>query len=106
MKAQIAADRAAGLRPVCVAASAGTVNTGAIDPLDALADLKLELTAPAAEQDAQPVTGGGVVRDRRVACGAPVAQRVARARASVLGVGERIVGPISLPVQSSSPATR
>ena len=36
---QIAADRAAGLRPVCVAASAGTVNTGAIDPLDQLADL-------------------------------------------------------------------
>jgi aromatic-L-amino-acid decarboxylase len=39
LKAQIAADRAIGLRPVCVAASAGTVNTGAIDPLDALADL-------------------------------------------------------------------
>ncbi len=28
LEAQIAADRAAGLRPVCVAASAGTVNTG------------------------------------------------------------------------------
>ncbi len=39
LEAQIAADRAAGLRPVCVAASAGTVNTGAIDPLDQLADL-------------------------------------------------------------------
>ncbi len=39
LKTQIAADRAAGLRPVCVAASAGTVNTGAIDPLDAIADL-------------------------------------------------------------------
>lgn len=39
LKAQIAADRAAGLRPVCVAASAGTVNTGAIDPLDAIADV-------------------------------------------------------------------
>lgn len=39
LKQQIAADRAAGLRPVCVAASAGTVNTGAIDPLDTIADL-------------------------------------------------------------------
>ncbi|HEY3231323.1 MAG TPA: pyridoxal-dependent decarboxylase, partial [Roseiflexaceae bacterium] len=39
LRTAIAADRAAGLRPVCVAASAGTVNTGAIDQLDALADL-------------------------------------------------------------------
>jgi aromatic-L-amino-acid/L-tryptophan decarboxylase len=39
LRAQIAADRAAGLRPVCVAASAGTVNTGAIDQLDAIADV-------------------------------------------------------------------
>lgn len=36
---QIQADRQQGLRPVCVAASAGTVNSGAIDPLDQIADL-------------------------------------------------------------------
>jgi aromatic-L-amino-acid decarboxylase len=38
----IASDRAAGLRPFCVAASAGTVGTGALDPFDALADLCAE----------------------------------------------------------------
>lgn len=35
----IAADRRAGLRPFLVVSSAGTVNTGAVDPLDAIADL-------------------------------------------------------------------
>ena len=34
----IAEDRAAGMRPICVIGSAGTVNSGAIDNLDALAD--------------------------------------------------------------------
>lgn len=39
LREAVGRDRAKGLRPVCVAASAGTVNTGAIDPLDAIADL-------------------------------------------------------------------
>ncbi len=39
MRAQIAADRAAGMRPICVVGSAGTVNSGAFDDLEALADL-------------------------------------------------------------------
>jgi glutamate/tyrosine decarboxylase-like PLP-dependent enzyme len=35
----IAGDVAAGMRPIAVVASAGTVNTGAIDPLDDVADV-------------------------------------------------------------------
>jgi glutamate/tyrosine decarboxylase-like PLP-dependent enzyme len=39
LKQSIAADRAAGYRPICIIGSAGTVNTGAIDNLNALADI-------------------------------------------------------------------
>ena len=39
LRQTIRQDREAGVRPFCVAASAGTAGTGAIDPLDALADL-------------------------------------------------------------------
>ena len=39
LELRLGQDRRAGLRPFCVTASAGAVNTGAIDDLDALADL-------------------------------------------------------------------
>jgi glutamate/tyrosine decarboxylase-like PLP-dependent enzyme len=39
LRGAIAADRAAGATPALLVGSAGTVNTGAIDPLDALADV-------------------------------------------------------------------
>ena len=39
LRRSIAADRARGLRPFCVAASAGTVNSGAVDPLVVIADV-------------------------------------------------------------------
>ena len=39
LDAAIQADREAGSRPICIIGSAGTINTGAIDDLDALADL-------------------------------------------------------------------
>lgn len=42
LTAAIAADRASGLRPFLVVGSAGTVNTGTIDPLAAIADLCAE----------------------------------------------------------------
>ncbi len=42
LRKQIASDRAAGLHPVCVVGNAGEVNTGAIDPLGAIADVCAE----------------------------------------------------------------
>ena len=38
LREAVAADRAAGLLPLAVAVSAGTTNTGAVDPLDEIAD--------------------------------------------------------------------
>lgn len=42
LRVAIAEDRAAGLEPACIIATAGTVNTGAIDDLEALANLAAE----------------------------------------------------------------
>jgi len=39
LRDMVARDARAGLRPFCVAASAGTVNTGAVDALDEIADV-------------------------------------------------------------------
>jgi glutamate/tyrosine decarboxylase-like PLP-dependent enzyme len=42
LREAIAADRDAGRLPACIIATAGTVNTGAIDPLHELADIAVE----------------------------------------------------------------
>ena len=42
LREAVIADQQAGLRPFCVVGSAGTVNTGAVDPLDELADFCAE----------------------------------------------------------------
>lgn len=39
LRRRIASDRAFGFRPICVVGNAGDVNTGAIDPLDTIADV-------------------------------------------------------------------
>jgi len=42
LRRTLAGDLESGLKPFCVVASAGTVNTGAVDPLDEIADLAEE----------------------------------------------------------------
>jgi aromatic-L-amino-acid decarboxylase len=42
LRSRVAEDRAAGFQPFLVAANAGSTNTGAVDPLDELADLAAE----------------------------------------------------------------
>jgi glutamate/tyrosine decarboxylase-like PLP-dependent enzyme len=42
LRAQITRDRAAGIKPFAVVGTAGTVSTGSIDPLDAIADVCAE----------------------------------------------------------------
>ena len=42
LRTRINTDRSQGVRPFCVVASAGTVNTGVVDPLDQVADIARE----------------------------------------------------------------
>jgi aromatic-L-amino-acid decarboxylase len=42
LRQTIAGDLASGLKPFCIVGSAGTVNTGAVDPLDEIADVATE----------------------------------------------------------------
>jgi aromatic-L-amino-acid decarboxylase len=42
LRGMLAADRAAGLEPICIVASAGTVNTGVVDPIAQVADAAQE----------------------------------------------------------------
>ena len=39
LERSVEADRAAGRRPMCIVGNAGTVNSGAVDPLGELADV-------------------------------------------------------------------
>jgi aromatic-L-amino-acid decarboxylase len=59
VRAAIAADRAAGLEPFCVVGTAGTTSTGAVDPLDELADLGLWLHVDGAYGAPAVLTDGG-----------------------------------------------
>src|SRR5947207_1376905 len=42
LRERIEADRTKGCKPFCIVGSAGTVNTGAVDPLDEIADVAKE----------------------------------------------------------------
>ena len=72
LRERIKADLQAGVKPFCIVASAGTTNTGAVDPLSAIADVAKEFAlwfhidgaygAPAALDETKHSLFGGLER--------------------------------------------
>ena len=103
----MAEDRAAGLIPLAVVVSAGTTNTGAVDPLDEMADLCAEektwLHADAAY-------GGFAVLSKQtrgallvVAAGRTKRPELTRSLATLENVGARVGGIILTMVPAKGP---
>jgi glutamate/tyrosine decarboxylase-like PLP-dependent enzyme len=84
-------DRAAGRRPVCVIGTAGTVNTGAVDDLSALADL-------CAEQDLWFHVDGAIGGFLRISSQAGLVAGLERADSVALDLHKLLQSPISVGV--------
>ena len=82
--AAIDADRAAGVAPVAVVATAGTTLTGAVDPLDALADV-CERARRVAARRRRLRAAGGARREPRAALRGPRARRLGDASTRTSG---------------------
>ena len=69
LERRISADRRTGLNPMCIVANAGTVNTGAVDPLDEVRLRQVQLVKTALVGDAAGVEQGahGAVDQQRAA---------------------------------------
>ena len=114
MRAMIAADRAAGLHPICVIGTAGTVNSGATDDLDALADLAaaeklwfhvdgafgaLARLSPAAGPDREGDGAGRLAGARPAQVGLPAVRDRLRAGARPAGAPRRVCADAELPAR-------
>lgn len=90
MQAMITKDRAAGLRPICIIGTAGTVNSGATDDLDALADLA------AAEQLWFHVDGAFGALARLSSALAPIVKGIERADSLALDLHKWVFLPFEI----------